>query len=206
VTLQPLVMSVAVDATGALPGGHVGNQADDSACVCCGGVIGVAVGSADAAVCLLCGLVRHLERPRIDEEARLVWLPEMSQAALNMVVRAAHCRLRTLGEKLDLDSTPSVATDDRVCLYHAQQALIARIEGAAGRLGSARPSDLADALLRLSPPAYRRRTHLLSGIRLLPAGRFFAGEDDIYPEVVDSWRGAALTDAVATSPSIGGSV
>ena len=205
-TLQPLMMSVAVDATGALPGGHGGNQADGSACVCCGGVIGVAVGGADAAVCVLCGLVQHLERPHIDEEACLVWLPEMSQAALNILMRAVHCRLRALGEKLDLESSPSVTTDDRVCLYHAQQALIRRIEAAAGRLGSVRPSDLADALLCLSPPAYRRRAQLLSGIRLLSAGRFFAGEDDVYPEVVDSWRSAALTDAVAASPSIGGSV
>ena len=40
-TLQPLVMSVAVDLTSAPAGGHVGYQDDDSACVCCGGVIGV---------------------------------------------------------------------------------------------------------------------------------------------------------------------
>ena len=205
-TLQPLVMSVAVDLTSAPAGGHAGFRDDDSACACCGGVIGGAVDGGDAAVCILCGLVRHLERPNIDKEARLVWLPEMSQAALNMLMRAAHCRLRALGEKLDLDSTPSVAADDRVCLYHAQQALIARIEAAVGRLGSARPSDLADALLRLSPPAYRRRAQLLSGIRLLPAGHFFVGEDDIYPEVVDSWRRAALTDAAAACPSIGGSI
>jgi len=34
-----------------------------------------------AAACVLCYLCHHLERPRIDEETVLVWLPEMSQPA-----------------------------------------------------------------------------------------------------------------------------
>jgi hypothetical protein len=29
---------------------------------------------------------------------------------------------------------------------------------------------------------------LLGGLRLLPRGRFFAGDEDIYPSVVDAWR------------------
>ena len=58
---------------------------------------------ADAArrSCALCLLVRHLERPRIDDEADLVWLPEMSQPALNITMREIHLRLRALGESLD---------------------------------------------------------------------------------------------------------
>lgn len=198
-TLLPLTLSFSLDELAAIAATDALDRVGDC-CSFCGGAIGVrycdTVGEPS---CVLCGLARHLERPRIDDEARLIWLPEMSQAGLNVLIREMHCRLRALGERLHLDSRPTVATDDRICVYHAQQALLARGEAAAARLDSALPSDLADALVRLSPSAYRCRARLLSGIRLLPAGRFFDGEDDIYPEIVDSWRatGAGVADAAA---------
>jgi intracellular multiplication protein IcmJ len=191
VNLWPLVLSASVEVS--VPASARDDQDGDNTdrCSFCGGVIGLC-GIAGVAKpnCALCGLVRHLERPRIDDEARLIWLPGVGQAALIALVREMHRRLRAFGERLDADSAPIVVTDDRVCLYHAQQALLARVEPAAARLGSPRPSDLADTLLRLSSPAYRRRAWLLSGVRLLPLGRFFDGDDDIYPEIVESWRRA----------------
>src|SRR5690348_13546883 len=50
--------------------------------------------------CPLCALASGLARPRIDAEAALIWLPEMSQAALSVLVRAMHLRLRALGEEV----------------------------------------------------------------------------------------------------------
>jgi hypothetical protein len=132
--------------------------------------------------------VQHLERTHIDDEASLIWLPEMSQPALNSLMREIHCRLRALGESLLIDATPTLDTEDRPWLYHAQQALLGRRDAVAGRLGSSLLSELADALLRFPPAAYGRRAQLLSGVRLLPSGRFFDGDTDIYPEIVDSWR------------------
>src|SRR5271167_1992684 len=49
-------------------------------------------GSADFP-CAPCHLVRHLERDTIAEEAVLIWLPEMTQAALNALAQGAHKRL-----------------------------------------------------------------------------------------------------------------
>ena len=49
-------------------------------------------GSADFS-CAPCHLVRHLERDTIAEEAVLIWLPEMTQAALNALAHGAHKRL-----------------------------------------------------------------------------------------------------------------
>ena len=43
--------------------------------------------------CAPCHLVRHLERDTIAEEAVLIWLPEMTQAALNALAHGAHKRL-----------------------------------------------------------------------------------------------------------------
>jgi hypothetical protein len=41
---------------------------------------------------------------------------------------------------------------------------------------------------------------LLGGVRLLPLGRFYDGDRDIYPQIVDAWR--ELAKPVA-SPSSG---
>ena len=138
--------------------------------------------------CALCWLVRHLERPRIDDEARLIWLPGMSQAALNATVRAIHLRQRvtSLGLRRDSDETRA----DRF----AEAGLLACAEAVRVRLGSDRASDLCHALLRLPRDVYAQRGKLLSGVRLLSLGRFFDGESDIYPEILDGWREATRAD------------
>ena len=43
--------------------------------------------------CVPCSLVRHLERETIAEEAVLIWLPDLSQAALNALANGVHRRL-----------------------------------------------------------------------------------------------------------------
>jgi len=194
VTLRALVLSVSEGpATFVCEGGLGG-------CSFCGGRLGSERGAPtqDAgnttAQCALCLLVRHLDRPRIDDEAELAWLPEMSQPAVNITMREIHTRLRALGESLDAATPPQRDTPERRRLYHARAALRERTGAAAVRLGSVRPSELGRALLRLSPGAYARRSKLLGGLRLLPAGHFFDGGHDIYPAIVDRWS------CVARSP------
>jgi hypothetical protein len=140
------------------------------------------------AACVLCYLCRHLERPRIDEEAALVWLPEMSQPALNVTMREIHLQLRALGEDLHDAGRLHFHTPERLRLYYARSAFSVRAGAAASRLGTDKPSELAGALCRLSPGADANRAKLLGGVRLLPLGRFYAGNKDVYPEIVDSWR------------------
>jgi hypothetical protein len=139
--------------------------------------------------CPLCALARHLERPRIDEEATLIWCPEMSQAAINVTLREIHRRLRLHGDGLHADDRPGRDEPERYPLHHARAALALRAGEAASRLGSPLPSDLARALLRLSPAVHARRAALLGGIRLLPLGRFFVEGEDVYPRIVDTWLG-----------------
>ena len=200
VRLRTLVLSVNFGNVGAGSSGTAGgtlNNSDEPRCAFCGMHSGrwqrlVAAprrGHDCAAACVLCYLCRHLERPRIDEEAALVWLPEMSQPALNVTMREIHLQLRALGEDLYDAGRLRLDTPERCRLYHARSALSARAAAAASRLGTDKPSELAGALCRLSPGAYANRAKLLDGVRLLPLGRFFAGNNDVYPEIVDSWRG-----------------
>ena len=192
-TLRALVLSVSEGPATFVCEGGLGN------CSFCGGRLGSERGAPtqDAgnatAQCALCLLVRHLDRPRIDDEAELVWLPEMSQPAVNITMREIHIRLRALGESLDAATPPQRDTPERRRLHHARAALRERTGAAAARLGKIRPTELGRALLRLSPGAYARRSKLLGGLRLLPAGHFFDGGRDIYPAIVDGWSGVAAS-------------
>jgi hypothetical protein len=155
-------------------------------CRFCGGGLGLHAG--DEGACALCVLVRHLDRPRIDAEATLIWLPEMSQAALVCLVRELHTQSLLAGERPDGKGGAALVTVERSALHFARGALAARGAVAAEHLGSERPSELAQVLTRLSVAAYGQRRRLLGGLRLLPSGRFFIGSDDVYPAIVESWR------------------
>jgi hypothetical protein len=195
VVLRPLVLSANFCDEGAGRPGAAG-ETDEARCAFCGvrsdcwqRFVAPARPSHDCvAACGLCYLSRHLERPRIDEEAALVWLPEMSQPALNVTMREIHLELRTLGEDLHDAGRLRLDTPERLRFYYARSALSARAAAVASRLGTDKPSELAGALYRLSPGAYANRAKLLDGVRLLPLGRFYAGNKDVYPEIVDSWR------------------
>ena len=201
VKLLPLVLSVSMGSASA--GSCAGSVADQPGLQCsyCGAPAGRApssLGDVAAIACSLCGLAQHLERPRINEEARLIWLPEMSQAALNVLVRRLHSGLRGLGERLETEARPSLAVGERPLLYHGQQALLERAREAEVRLGTSDPAELADGLLRLSSAAVARRDALLGGVRMLPMGRLFEGNEDVYPAIVDSWRQTAGRPAGGT--------
>ena len=141
--------------------------------------------------CPACLLVRHLERPRIDEEVTLTWLPELSQATLICLVREMHTRLRAAGEAFDAEIAPVINSPERVALQHAQRAVLGRAAVAAELLGTSRPSKLAQALSRMAAPSYEQRHKLLGGVRVLPVGRFFVSSEDVYPAIVDSWLSSA---------------
>ena len=107
--LQPLVLSVRES-------GRTGGGAQSS-CPFCGVRFAEGQepflcpdGSADFS-CAPCHLVRHLERDTIAEEAVLIWLPEMTQAALNALAHGAHRRLARDGA-LHRAASPFALTPD----------------------------------------------------------------------------------------------
>jgi len=138
--------------------------------------------------CPLCALPQHLERSRIDDEAALVWLPEMSQQAINAMMREIHIQIRSLGEDLQADAIFRYRSPSHRALYYARAVLAERTRPAVDRVGTHSAHELGLALLELSPAACARRAALLGGLRLLPLGRFFEGDKDVYPEIVDAWR------------------
>jgi hypothetical protein len=187
--LLPLILSVAADPAGRQ---ECSRQPIEQPCRFCGWAMPGWQGadvvteppSPPIAACVLCHLVRHLERPQIDQEAMLVWLPQISQAALVALVRRIHLVLIDHGEPAPMDRRPKRDDPPLVAAYSAYRAFQARGTALEGQLGTTRPSDVAATLLGFDPATYRRRAELLVGIRLLPLGRAFEAGEDIYPALL----------------------
>jgi intracellular multiplication protein IcmJ len=140
--------------------------------------------------------VRHLDRRTIDEEAVLIWLPEMTQPALNKLANVAHRRLADAGALYRAaDPLAGLHQDIARGAIEALRAIEKRRIEAEARLGTSSPRLLAAALLRAKPKFYQDRARLLGGLRLLCRARFFVDGEDIYPRPIAA-RGAPVTPAV----------
>ncbi len=181
--LAPLILSVRES-------GQAGGCAQNS-CPFCGARLAegqepflCSDGTSDVS-CAPCHLVRHLERDTIAEEATLIWLPEMTQAALNALAKAAHRRLADAGALHRAANPFAGLQEDLACgAIEAIRAFEARRQAAEARLGTTSPRLLAAALMRARPQTYEDRSRLLGGLRLWSRGRFFVDSEDVYPRLI----------------------
>ena len=141
--------------------------------------------------CTLCHGGQHLGRPTVEQEQVLIWLPDMSQAALNCVVRHIHLTLHAHGEPAHRGEPPRSEHPDVHAALRAYHALEAEALTLERRIHTCSPRELGAALLDLSPYARTRQDQLLGGIRLLHRGRRFRDGRDIYPEILSAWAGTA---------------
>lgn len=144
--------------------------------------------------CVLCHLAQDLLHPEIELEATLIWLPELTQGALNALARGIHLILVQQGKPPHLDRRPFPAPAPVIAAVSAVMALKERGAAANERLGTTSPRALGDALLRLSSKSYGRREALLAGTRLLPLGRLYRGGEDIYPELLKQLKAETATN------------
>jgi hypothetical protein len=87
--------------------------------------------------CAPCHLVRHLERNTIAEEAVLIWLPEMTQPALNKLATAAHRRLADAGA-LYLAANPHAGPHQDVLRAQSRRSGLSRSGASMPKRDSAR--------------------------------------------------------------------
>jgi intracellular multiplication protein IcmJ len=181
--LAPLSLSVCENGT---PGGT-----QPGSCPFCG--VRLAEGrepflcadGSEEASCVPCSLVRHLERETIAEEAVLIWLPDLSQAALNALANGIHRRLAGEGAlylaaspfAVSLSGTPNPALE-------AIRAIEMRQAEAETLFGTSSPRVLGHALMRAKPNLYADRARRLGGVRLWSRGRFFVDGEDVYPRLI----------------------
>jgi hypothetical protein len=134
--------------------------------------------------CVLCHLAQHLGRPGIEKEAVLIWLPEISQGAVNAIVRATHLIRMAHGDSPHMEMRPRSTAPQAQAAFSAYMELRDRSKAVFARLGTASPRDLGEALVRLRAEPYARRGKLLSGVRLLPMGRLYRDGVDVYPDLL----------------------
>ena len=141
-----------------------------------------------AACCPLCHGAQHIGGPAANLEMRLIWLPEMTQNTLNVLVRAIHLTLRSGKIAPTLAARPILDDADLACAWRAYDALDRRAAAATSVIDTDAPRDLAAALLTV-PAAERKR--LLGGLRLLHRGRRMRAGEDSYPAQLAAWANPA---------------
>jgi len=166
---------------------------DAFACRCCGFTskkyqrvipFGSQAGQEDGAdslitVCTFCEMCFALERAGHTTSGILVWLPELSQAELNHVMRAIYVARAS--------ENPLKAAASRTL-----EVLVSRRGEAKKRLGTDDPLLFATALQEeVDDKTYAERTAKIEGIRLIPAERYLVrqrtGDTDIFPQMMSYW-------------------
>ena len=110
----------------------------------------------------------------------LIWLPDLSQAALNALANLVHKRLVAEGA-LYLAASPFAVTRSETPnpALEAIRAIEMRRAEAETRFGTSSPRVLGEALMRARPNLYADRTRLLGGLRLWSRGKFFVDGEDV---------------------------
>lgn len=136
-----------------------------------------------ATACHFCEQCVMLERAGLMGAGALVWLPEISQAELNHILRAIYV---ARAGKTELAPAATRAFD----------ALMARRTDAKKRLGSDDPLLLATVMHEsLTDDEYESAAQKLEGVRLLPFDKHLVrtqkGDINQFPQIVKYWRSAS---------------
>lgn len=146
--------------------------------------------------CIFCHMCHHIGRAGLNDEASIVWLPEISQARISHLVRSSLVAQRWAEPYITnaRHGAPSLVQAAKF-IADAAKSLMAKMrsrEAEADRiLGTSSATILAEALMGIansgSSEAYEQRAKYLHGIRLLPTGSRYAAGSDIMPKIIDTW-------------------
>ena len=130
--------------------------------------------------CHMCDQCLSLERVGMMGEGILIWLPELSQAELNHLIRALYVARASEGEAAE-------------SARRGLDALRGRRDEAKRRLGTDDPMVLATVFAdQLTETEYQERMDRLEGIRLFSLDRRLqrtaSGEVDRFPDMLTFWR------------------
>ncbi|MDD3182885.1 MAG: hypothetical protein PHD48_08805 [Alphaproteobacteria bacterium] len=133
-------------------------------------------------VCTFCEMTANLDRAGLAGAGSLVWLPELTQAELNNIVRALY-----IARDSDVPTLSKAAV-------RSLEILTARRAEAKKRLGTDDPLLLATALFeQVDDKAYASRVTKLEGVRFLSFDRYLirqrGGKDvNVFPQMVAYWQ------------------
>jgi intracellular multiplication protein IcmJ len=177
---------------------------DDYTCVCCGFKTGkwqevhhVNDDHSDnrlenlVTVCSYCHMCQHIGLAGRNNEAVLVWLPEIPQDQIHHLVRTiqvAHswAESTTQGRNVKMD-TIRAAQKIAEGADKLMAALRAREDQAEARLQTSDLLELANIMAAMPDDMYARRGEFLHGMRMLPLGVRMDGATDVMKQISASW-------------------
>jgi intracellular multiplication protein IcmJ len=134
--------------------------------------------------CIFCEQCFSLEGVGPMGSGTLIWLPEISQAHLNHIMRAIYAA------RAQIDVAPETIKD---CADRAFDVLFNRRGEAKRRIGTDDPMVLAAALLEnAGDKSYKDRAAKLEGVRLMPLDKRMVpnaqgAETDQFPAIITYW-------------------
>lgn len=140
------------------------------------------------AACPLCRLPQALNLPRADDEMLPVWLPEIDQHRLDVLVRSIHRGLVARGHAPFINRR-TLPREDNPRIRHwivTYLALVDRARRLGAMLGGMppTPSQLARLFRKADPDHGICPVKLRPGLRFVSLGRYYEGDRDIYTELV----------------------
>ncbi len=143
-----------------------------------------------ATVCLLCHQTFTINDETKRNNTKLIWLPELSQANINNLVRALliiKYRKSTKFLATELRDTNTIANS----LTLTMQAIISLFQNrenkALVKFYTSDPYILAEALQSIPQSKYEMRGKYLDGLRILPSEIFFKEINQATADIVESW-------------------
>lgn len=140
--------------------------------------------------CLLCAAAQNPMRRHAWFEMLPIWLPEMGQRPLNLLVRGLHKARLASGLPPAAEASPSQDSAIARRLAASFMALAARAADLQDFTGLKTPGEFAAMFLRLDPISGRCPDALAGGLRFLHRGRHYENEVDIYPKLLAAERAA----------------
>ncbi len=134
--------------------------------------------------CIFCEQCFALETVGPMASGTLIWLPEISQATLNHIMRAVYA------SRAQMDVAPDTIKN---CADRAFDVLFNRRGEAKRRIGTDDPMVLAAAFLEnIDEETFRKREEKIKGIRLMPLDKRMVpssmGKDnDQFPRIIEYW-------------------
>lgn len=145
-------------------------------------------------VCSYCHMCQHIGLAGRNQEAVLVWLPEIPQDRLHHMVRTIQVAERwaetsTMARNVRSDMIRTAKT-----ISEGANSLMAKFRErqlvAEQKLGTSDLSEIANIMLTMPDDIYERRGDFLHGFRMLPLGIRKQENDDVMSRMVDSWLDA----------------
>lgn len=142
-------------------------------------------------ICSYCHMCQHIGLAGRNEEATLIWLPEIDQDKLHHLVRTIQIAKRWADTATMARNVRSDVIRTAKSVSEGADSLMSQLKErsflAEEKLGTNDLTELANIMLHMPDDLYEKRGDFLFGFKMLPLGVRKQNNDDIMTKMVDCW-------------------